>query len=84
VLRLDTSLGFRDPIIAYLKDGVMPNERVKTQKLQHLITKYILLGEILYKQSYSEFHSDTCLRCLRLDEAKEVRQEIHDGECETT
>ena len=44
VLCLDTSLGWRDPIIAYLKDGVLPNDRAEAQKLQHLATSYILLG----------------------------------------
>jgi len=35
VLRLDTSPRWRDPIIAYLKDGSLPDERVEAQKLLH-------------------------------------------------
>ena len=36
VLHLDTSSGWRDPIITYLKVGVLPNDRDEAQKLQHL------------------------------------------------
>ena len=73
--------GWRDPNIAYLKDGVLPNDRAEAQKLQHLATRYILLGDVLYKKFYTKFHSDPYLRCLRPDEAKEVTHEIHDGYC---
>ena len=47
VLHLDTSLGWRDPIIAYLKDGTLPDDRAEVRKLQHLATKYTLLGDTL-------------------------------------
>ena len=53
VLHLETSLGWRDPIITYLRDGVLHDDRAKTQ---HLATKYILLGDLLYKKSYSKLH----------------------------
>jgi len=49
VLRLDTSLGSRDPIVAYLKEGTLPGDKIKAQKLQHLATRYILLGDLLTK-----------------------------------
>jgi len=35
----------------------------------------------MYKKSYSKFLTDPHLRCLRLDEAKKVMQEIHDVHC---
>ena len=72
VLCLDTSPKWRDPIITYLKDGVLPDDRVEAQKLKHLATRYILLGNVLYKKFYSKFHSDSYLRCLGPDEAKKV------------
>ena len=80
VLRLKTSPGLKDPIIAYLKDGTLPNDRVEAQKLQHLAIRYTLLGNVLYKRSYSNIHSDPYLRCLG-QEARKVMQEIHDGDC---
>ena len=33
ILHWDTSLGWRDPIISYLKDGTLPNNKVEAQKL---------------------------------------------------
>ena len=50
VLRLDISLGWKDPIIAYVKDGVLPNDRAETQKLQYMATRYILPGDVMFKK----------------------------------
>ena len=72
VLRLDTSLVWKDPIIAYLKDGTLPGDRAEARKLQHLATKYILFGVTLYKKSYSSLHSNPYLRCLDPDKARKV------------
>ena len=47
VLRFDTYLGWSDPILAYLKDGVLPDDKTETQKLQHMVNRYILLGDAL-------------------------------------
>ena len=80
VLRFDTSPGLRDPIIAYLKDGTLLDDRAQARKLQHLVTRYILLGDVLYKKSYSSLHSDPYLKCCGPDEARKVMQEIHDGD----
>jgi len=49
VLDLDTSLGWRDPILTNLKDEVLPNDKIEAQKLHHMGTRYILLEDILYK-----------------------------------
>ena len=82
ILRFDTSLGWRDPIITYLKDGTLPNDKAEARKLQQLASMYTLLGDTLYKKSYSNLHPDSYLRCLGPDEAQRVMQEIHDGDCE--
>jgi len=81
ILRLDTSSGWRDPIIAYLKDETLPNDKVEAQKLQHMATRYTLMGDFLYKKSYFKLHSAPYLRCLGPEEARRVIQEIHDGDC---
>ena len=81
MLRLDISLGWRDLIINYLKEGVLWDDKTEAQKLQHMATWYVLLGDILYKKFYSKPHSDPYLRCLGPDEAKKVMEEIDDGDC---
>ena len=58
VIRFDTSPGWRDLIIAYLKDRSLPDDRAKAQKLMHLATRYTLLRDVLYKKSYSKLHAD--------------------------
>jgi len=79
-LRLDTSSGWRDPIISYLKSGTLSDDKAEAQKLQHLATRYTFLGDLLYKKFYSKLHSDPYLRCLGPEEAERVMQEIHDGD----
>ena len=81
VLHLDAFLGWRDPIISYLKNETLSDDKAKAQKLHHLATRYIILADLLYKKSYSKLHSDPYLRCLSLEEARRVMQEIYDGDC---
>ena len=77
VLRLDTSPGWRDPIVSYLKNRALPDDKAEAQKLQHFATIYILLGDLLYKKSYSKLYSDSYLRCLCPEEArKECRRSM--------
>ena len=56
ILCLDTSPGWRDLVIAYLKDGTLLNDKAEAQKLQHVVTRYMFIGELLYKKSYSKLH----------------------------
>ena len=70
VLRLDTSPGWRDHIIAYLKDRTLPDDRAEAQKLLYVATRCTLLGDALYKKSYFKLHADSYLRCLGPDEAQ--------------
>ena len=60
----------------------MSNDRAEAQKLQHLATRYILLRDVLYKKSYSKFHSDPYLRCLGPEKVKKAMQKTHDSDCE--
>jgi len=71
----------RSPIISYLKDVTLLDDRAEARKLQHMATLYVLLGDILYKKSYSNVHIDPYLRCIGPEEARKVMQEIHDGDC---
>jgi len=62
------------------KDRTLPGDRTEVQKLQYLATRYILIGELLYKKSYSKFPCDLYLRCLKPEEAMIVLPEINDGD----
>ena len=66
-----------------LSEGwTLPIDRAEAQKLQHMAIRYIHIGDLLYKKSYSKLHPDPYLRCLGPDEARRT-MEIHDGECGT-
>jgi len=64
------------------EDGTLSSNRAVAQKLQHMATRYILIGDLLYKKSYFKLHSDPYLRWLGPDEARREIQEIHDDDCQ--
>ena len=41
------------PIITYLKDGGLPEERDEARKLRIKSTMYVLIDEVLYKRGFS-------------------------------
>ncbi|XP_058075867.1 uncharacterized protein LOC131224454 [Magnolia sinica] len=67
-----------DPIVRYLTTGEVPEDGLEAQRLKVRATRYVILNDTLYKKGYSQPY----LRCLRLDEAKYVIREVHEGICE--
>ena len=63
------------PIIVYLGDGRLLEERDEAKKLRIRSAKYVLIDEVLYKGGFSQPY----LRCLALDETNYVLREIHEG-----
>ncbi|VFQ96840.1 unnamed protein product [Cuscuta campestris] len=66
-----------DDIVAFLKDGTLPDESMKAKLVRTRAPGYTLEGEKLYKRAYN----GTLLRCLRPAEAKQVMEEVHAGIC---
>ena len=69
--------GWMVPIISYLKEGWLPDDHVSARKLKIRASCFILIGDILYKRSFTHPY----LRCLALDEANYVMIEVHKGIC---
>ena len=65
------------PIMAYLRDGRLPEERDKAKKLRIRVAKYVFIDEVLYKRGFSQPY----LRCLALDESNYVLRDVHEGPC---
>ncbi|XP_030945651.1 uncharacterized protein LOC115970120 [Quercus lobata] len=65
------------PIISYLKDEQLPEEKDEARKLRVRSARYLLLNEVLYKRGFSQPY----LRCLAPDEANYVLREVHEGAC---
>nr|XP_023903529.1 uncharacterized protein LOC112015361 [Quercus suber] len=77
ILQVGDKGNWMTPIVSYLKDGQLPEERDEARKLRVRAARYILIDEILYKRGFSQPY----LRCLAPDEANYVIREIHEGAC---
>ena len=65
------------PIIAYLKDGRLPEGKYEARRLRIRSTKYVLIDEVLYKRGYSQPY----LRWLAPNKANYVLRKVHKGAC---
>ena len=77
VQQVDSRGNWMTPIISYLKDGRLPEEKDEARKLRVRSARYVLMNEVLYKRGFSQPY----LRCLAPDEANYVLREIHEGAC---
>ncbi|KAL5548489.1 hypothetical protein UlMin_003720 [Ulmus minor] len=66
-----------DPIMAYLHDGTLPQDKFEARRLRYRSTRYYLDKDKLRKRSFSS----TSLTCLNEDQAKYMLQEVHEGVC---
>ncbi|KAL5574153.1 hypothetical protein UlMin_023750 [Ulmus minor] len=60
-----------DPIMAYLRDGTLPQDKFEARRLQYRSVRYYLDKDKLHKRSFSS----PSLTCLNEDQAKYVLQE---------
>ena len=51
VQQIEGEENWMTPIVAYLKDGRLPEERDKARKLRIRSAKYVLIDEVLYKEA---------------------------------
>ncbi|XP_077222026.1 uncharacterized protein LOC143855860 [Tasmannia lanceolata] len=77
VLQLSEEPSWMDPIIRYLKDGIIPSDRKGARRLVAKAAHYILDGQKLYKRSFSW----PLLKCLRTSAAELAMREVHEGIC---
>ncbi|KAL5539705.1 hypothetical protein UlMin_045788 [Ulmus minor] len=66
-----------DPIMAYLRDGTLPQDKFEARRLRYRSPRYYLDKDKLRKRSFSS----PSLTCLNEDQAKYVLQEVHEGVC---
>ena len=65
------------PLVSYLKDGVLPDEKEATRKLKVQAARFVLIKDVLYKRGFSRPY----LRYLGTEEADYVMREVHEGIC---
>ena len=79
VMEISHEPSWIDPLVAYVKDGVLPPDAKEARKLRNQASQYILYEGKLYKRSYSL----PLLKCLRHSEANFALWEIHEVVCES-
>ncbi|GKB70347.1 reverse transcriptase domain-containing protein [Tanacetum coccineum] len=65
------------PIMEYLKDGTLPDDKKEASKLRIKARQYELLEGVLYRRSFLK----PWLRCVGPLQADYVIREIHEGSC---
>ncbi|PKA52353.1 hypothetical protein AXF42_Ash010249 [Apostasia shenzhenica] len=68
-----------DRIINYIKNGDQPSNQQEAKRLRLECAKYVLIGDKLYRRSYAR----PLTKYLRPEEAQEVMEAVHKGECGT-
>ena len=66
------------PIIQYLKDGQLPEDKKKARLLRLKVARYTLYDGQLYRRGFST----PLLKCVDLEEGNYILQEIHEGICD--
>ena len=77
VMRVSTEESWMDPILAYIRDSTLPEDKRQAKKLKYRAARYTLLDEVLYHRGFTL----PLLRCLDKEEADYVLREIHEGIC---
>ena len=75
VQQVESKGNWMTPILSYLKDGRLPEEKDEAKKLRVRSAGYVLMDEVLYKRGFSQPY----FRCLALNEANYVLREVHEG-----
>ena len=77
VQQIENKGNWMTPIVTYLKDRRLPEEKDKAKKVRVKSARYVLMDKVLYKRGFSQPY----LRCLAPEEANYVLREIHEEAC---
>ena len=70
---------WRAPIMAYLCEHYEPEDELNEVRMKHKTRNYKIINNQLYKQGICE----PLLKCISIEEGKELLSEIHEGICGT-
>jgi len=65
------------PIISYLKDGTLLEDRNAFRRLKVQAARFVTIRDVLYKRGFSRLY----LSCLAFDKTNYVMREVHEGTC---
>ena len=66
-----------DPIISYIRDEVLPSDKLQARKIRAQASRYIIIDGVLYRRGYTLLF----LQCLDEDDADYILMEVHEGVC---
>ncbi|XP_074336060.1 uncharacterized protein LOC141673228 [Apium graveolens] len=66
------------PILAYIKEGSLPDEKNEARKINYKATRYVIYDGVLYKRGFSV----PLLKCIDGDECNYILREVHEGICD--
>ena len=75
VLKIKEQEEWMTPIIRYLKEGWLPEDKAEARKIQIKPACFVIIDNVLYKRGYSLPY----LRCTNSREVNYVLYEIHEG-----
>ena len=75
--QIDERENWMTPIVIYLKDERLLDDKDETRKLRIKVAKYVLIDKVVYKRGFFQPY----LRCLALDESNYVLREVHERAC---
>nr|XP_023928485.1 uncharacterized protein LOC112039814 [Quercus suber] len=74
---IQSSNSWMTPIVSFLQDGHLPQNKEEARKIRKRAAKFIILNDALYKRGFSMPY----LRCVDEKEATYILKEIHEGVC---
>ena len=78
---LNSSSGWRDPILSFLKDGTLLEDKAEAHGCNILTPGTYFFGNSYTRNHTTGLHYDSYLRCLGPEQARSVMQKSHDGDC---
>ena len=78
ILQIRTGSSWMDSIIQFLKEDILPKERIEVDKVRRKATRYWLSeNQKLYKRSFSGPY----LLCVHPESTESLLEELHEGIC---
>ncbi|KAF7133414.1 hypothetical protein RHSIM_Rhsim09G0079700 [Rhododendron simsii] len=73
VQAINYSDSWTGPIVDYITNGPLPDDKVKARQLKIRAAKYLMMGDVLYRRSFSLPY----LKCLTTKESTQAMDEVH-------
>ena len=76
-LNLNLGDSWMDPLIRYIREGVLPDSKLERRKLRYRAAKFLIVGDVLYRKGFLL----PLLRFVHPTEVPHVLREVHEGSC---